>query len=499
MKLLTLLKDIPGHTITGNPQVKVSHLECDNRQVLPGACFVAIRGTSVDGHDFIPDAIRRGACAIVAEAPCPAYAAEKQIPWVEVTNSRLAVSLMGATWHKHPARQMAMIGVTGTNGKTTTTYIAHSLMKQAWLRAGLAGTIACDTGAEIIPATQTTPGPLEMQGLLHQMLQNGCRGVAMEVSSHALDQQRCAGIDFNVGIFTNLTQDHLDYHKNMENYFQAKVKLFEQMANNTKARRKPVALINIDDPYGRRLVEMFADRMCVKTYGSGLGADFRMIVHHVSSKGSEYELEYKGKSYLVRVPLIGKFNMYNSLAALAAVICVGIPVRDAIAGLQNIPQVPGRLELFTHPCGAQIFLDYAHTPDALENVCKTLKELCAKRLITVFGCGGDRDAGKRPIMGAVAARLSDACIVTSDNPRNEEPLAIINQITAGMPEGRYAIIPDRARAIATAMEQARLGDIVLIAGKGHENYQELAEGRIDYSDAREVRRNLLMKDEFPLA
>ncbi|MBS7153227.1 MAG: UDP-N-acetylmuramoyl-L-alanyl-D-glutamate--2,6-diaminopimelate ligase, partial [Akkermansia sp.] len=320
-----------------------------------------------------------------------------------------------------------------------------------------------------------------------------------EVSSHALDQERVAGINFNVGIFTNLTQDHLDYHHTMENYFQAKVKLFEQMAADTKSRRKPVAVINIDDAYGRRLAEMFSGRMAVKTYGSALGADFRMLVHHATARGSEYELEYKGKSYLVRVPLIGKFNMYNSLAALAAVICAGIPVRDAIASLQNIPQVPGRLELFTHPGGAQIFIDYAHTPDALENVCKTLKELCSRRLITVFGCGGNRDKGKRPLMGAVAARLSDACIVTSDNPRSEEPLSIINQITAGMPEGRYAIIPDRARAIATAIDQARLGDIVLIAGKGHENYQELSTGRIDFSDAKEVRRNMRIKDEFTQA
>ena len=491
MKLLTLLKDLPKHTLTGSGQVKISHLECDSRRVLPGSCYIALKGTQADGHAFIPEAIRRGACAIVAESPCTQEARDGKVSWVEVNDSRLAVSLMGAAWNGHPSRHMSMIGVTGTNGKTTTAYIAHSLLKQSWLRAGLIGTIAYDNGEEITPSTHTTPGPLELEHLLKEMLENGCRGVAMEVSSHALDQERVAGINFNVGIFTNLTQDHLDYHHTMENYFQAKVKLFEQMAADTKSRRKPVAVINIDDAYGRR--------MAVKTSGSALGADFRMLVHHATARGSEYELEYKGKSYLVRVPLIGKFNMYNSLAALAAVICAGIPVRDAIASLQNIPQVPGRLELFTHPGGAQIFIDYAHTPDALENVCKTLKELCSRRLITVFGCGGNRDKGKRPLMGAVAARLSDACIVTSDNPRSEEPLSIINQITAGMPEGRYAIIPDRARAIATAIDQARLGDIVLIAGKGHENYQELSTGRIDFSDAKEVRRNMRIKDEFTQA
>lgn len=494
MKLFTLLKDLPSHTLTGSPQVKISHLECDSRSVMPGTCYIALKGNQVDGHKYIPEAIRRGACAIVAEMPCTQEAKDANISWVEVDDSHLAISLMGSIWNGRPSQHMTMIGVTGTNGKTTTAYIVHSLLKQAWLRAGLLGTIAYDNGGKITPSTHTTPGPLELEHMLKEMLENGCRGVSMEVSSHALDQKRVAGINFNVGIFTNLTQDHLDYHHNMENYFLAKVKMFEQMLHDTKSRRKPIAVINIDDAYGRRLVEMFSSRMTVKTYGSALGADFRMLVHHVSSKGSEYELEYKGKSYLVRVPLIGKFNMYNSLAALAAVICAGIPIRDAIANLQNIPQVPGRLELFTHPGGAQIFIDYAHTPDALENVCKTLKDLCSRRLITVFGCGGDRDKSKRPLMGAVAARLSDAIIVTSDNPRSEEPLSIINQITTGIPEGRYAIIPDRARAIATAIEQARLGDIVLIAGKGHENYQELSSGRIDFSDAKEVRRNMFIKE-----
>ena len=465
MKLLTLLKDLPSHTLTGSPQVKISHLECDSRRILPGSCYIALKGTRADGHEFIPEAIRRGACAVVAEMPCTQEAREAGVSWVEVNDSRLAVSLMGAAWNGRPSRHMTMIGVTGTNGKTTTAYIAHSLLKQSWLRAGLIGTIAYDNGEEITPSTHTTPGPLELEHLLKEMYENGCRGVSMEVSSHALDQERVAGINFNVGIFTNLTQDHLDYHHTMENYFQAKAKLFEQMAQDTRSRRKPVAVINIDDAYGRRLAEMFSGRMTVKTYGSALGADFRMLVHHATAKGSEYELEYKGKSYLVRVPLIGK------------------------------------LELFTHPGGAQIFIDYAHTPDALENVCKTLKELCSRRLITVFGCGGDRDRGKRPLMGAAAARLSDACIVTSDNPRSEEPLSIISQIAAGMPEGRYAIIPDRARAIATAIDQARLGDIVLIAGKGHENYQELSTGRIDFSDAKEVRRNMFIKEreEFPQA
>ena len=372
-----------------------------------------------------------------------------------------------------------LVAVTGSDGKTTTTTIISEFLKEAGKTVYVGGNI----GKPLLPdVADMDPEDFAV----------------LELSSFQLMTMEQSP---NIAVITNLAPNHLDYHHTMENYFQAKAKLFEQMAQDTRSRRKPVAVINIDDAYGRRLAEMFSGRMTVKTYGSALGADFRMLVHHATAKGSEYELEYKGKSYLVRVPLIGKFNMYNSLAALAAVICAGIPVRDAIANLQNIPQVPGRLELFTHPGGAQIFIDYAHTPDALENVCKTLKELCSRRLITVFGCGGDRDRGKRPLMGAAAARLSDACIVTSDNPRSEEPLSIISQIAAGMPEGRYAIIPDRARAIATAIEQARLGDIILIAGKGHENYQELSTGRIDFSDAKEVRRNMFIKEreEFPQA
>ena len=289
MKLLTLLKDLPAHTLTGSPQVKISHLECDSRRVLPGSCYIALKGTQADGHEFIPEAIRRGACAVVAEMPCTKEARDAGVSWVEVNDSRLAVSLMGAAWNGHPSRHMTMIGVTGTNGKTTTAYIAHSLLKQSWLRAGLIGTIAYDNGEEITPSTHTTPGPLELEHLLKEMFENGCRGVSMEVSSHALDQERVAGINFNVGIFTNLTQDHLDYHHTMENYFQAKAKLFEQMAQDTRARRKPVAVINIDDAYGRRLAEMFSGRMAVKTYGSALGADFRMLVHHATAKGSEYD------------------------------------------------------------------------------------------------------------------------------------------------------------------------------------------------------------------
>ena len=292
MKLLTLLKDLPSHTLTGSPQVKISHLECDSRRILPGSCYIALKGTRADGHEFIPEAIRRGACAVVAEMPCTQEAREAGVSWVEVNDSRLAVSLMGAAWNGRPSRHMTMIGVTGTNGKTTTAYIAHSLLKQSWLRAGLIGTIAYDNGEEITPSTHTTPGPLELEHLLKEMYENGCRGVSMEVSSHALDQERVAGINFNVGIFTNLTQDHLDYHHTMENYFQAKAKLFEQMAQDTRSRRKPVAVINIDDAYGRRLAEMY--RICYN--GLSKKRSFTMAVRY-----TEEQLNTVDKSLLIQM------------------------------------------------------------------------------------------------------------------------------------------------------------------------------------------------------
>lgn len=495
MNIKDLLKDIKAD-VTGPVDIEITGLTIDSRTVGQGMCYIAIPGTKVDGVSFVPAAIEAGAVAVVSEKACTPEAKQAGVTWIRVADAHEAAGLLGSAWNGHPSRHLSVVGVTGTNGKTTTTFIIHSIFKKIWQRAGLIGTVYCDNGAQRIESTLTTPGALDLQNLLGDMLDNGCRGVAMEVSSQALSQKRAAGIEFDVAVFSNLTQDHLDYHHTMEEYFQAKVSLFEQMANQSKGRgrKKPVAVVNIDDAYGKRLAEMFSSRLTVKTYGFSVGADFRMLSHSVSVRGSEYELTYKDKSYLVRVPLIGRFNMYNSAAALAGAVCAGVTVRDAVAGIADCPQVPGRLELAGARCGIQAFVDYAHTPDALENVCRTLKELSSKRLITVFGCGGDRDAGKRPLMGSVAARLSDICIVTSDNPRSEDPASIIEQIVSGMPAGTVSI-PDRIEAIRAAVELGRKGDIVLIAGKGHENYQEMAGGRIDFSDVIEVRRALMAKEE----
>lgn len=478
---------VPDAVITGKLRKPLSLLTDDSRKVIPGSCYVAVRGTQFDGHTAIPAAIEAGAVAIVAETPCPETAAAKGICWVQVKDTHIADGLLMSAWHDFPSTQMVVLGVTGTNGKTTISYLTNAIFRTTWQRAGLIGTIMYDDGAHRVPSHNTTPGSAELQAMMADMLRNGCRALAMEVSSHALTQQRTAGTAFRVGIFTNLTQDHLDYHGSMEEYYQAKKKLFTAMAEVSE--HKTVAVINIDDEYGRRLAGEMAPLMKVRTYGTAADADFRAVPRILSMKGSQYELVYNGRSYLVRTPLIGAFNLSNSLAALAGAVAAGVNLRDAITCLAQSPQVPGRMELVSSVNNVQCFVDYAHTPDAVENVCRTMKELCRQgRVITVFGCGGDRDRTKRPLMGEAAARYSDVCIVTSDNPRSEDPEQIIDEIMPGIPTEKQHRITDREEAIRAALEMTRPGDCVLIAGKGHENYQIFADKTITFSDADAVRR-----------
>ena len=482
-QLFTIL---PGAVCTGKLKKPLSLLTDDSRRVIPGSCYIAVRGTQFDGHTAIPDAIAAGATAIVAELPCPPDLAESGIFWVQVPDTHEADGLLMSAWHDFPSEQLVMLGVTGTNGKTTISYLTNAVFRTVWQRAGLIGTIICDDGATRSASHNTTPGCAELQSLLASMVKNGCRACAMEVSSHALVQCRTAGTNFRVGIFTNLTQDHLDFHKTMEAYYEAKKLLFTRMAEWDP---KSVAVINIDDAYGRRLAEEMAPRMKVRTFGTAKDADFRAVPKLLSLKGSQYELNYRGKSYLVRTPLIGEFNVSNSLAALAGVVAAGVSIRDAINCLAQSPQVPGRMELVSSVNNVQSFVDYAHTPDAVENVCRTMKALCRSgRLITVFGCGGDRDRTKRPLMGEAAAKHSDICLVTSDNPRSEDPEAIIDEIMPGIPTPKQHRITDREQAIRAALELAVPGDVVLIAGKGHENYQIFKDETINFSDAAVVRK-----------
>ena len=480
MILRDLVSCLSRVTAAGPLDTDVSALTASSREAAPGMLFAAIRGTSIDGHRFINDVLASGVTVILAET-APPTDLDRAVAWLHVPDSREALSMLASTMAGHPWKDLAIAGVTGTNGKTTTAFLIHHMMKTAWHRAGLLGTILVDDGEIEAPAKHTTPGSIELSALLGRMKDNGCRGVAMEVSSHGIHQKRISAIGFDACVFTNLTQDHLDYHGTLEAYYQAKADWFNALAANPLGK-KPVAIINTDDAYGLKLAASLEGRMPVIRFGFNVHCDFRANNFRQNPRGMEFELAAKGKTFLVRAPLIGRFNVYNLLAALAATNACGIRPREAVAALADAPQVPGRMENVGNAGGATVFVDYAHTPDALENACRTLKELDPRRLITVFGCGGDRDTGKRPLMAAAAARHSDACVITSDNPRSEDPLAIIREIETGMGNKGHITIPDRAEAISHAVKHSLSGDIILIAGKGHETTQQFADHTIDFDD-----------------
>jgi UDP-N-acetylmuramoyl-L-alanyl-D-glutamate--2,6-diaminopimelate ligase len=480
MNLRDLASALSRVTTAGPLDGEIHALTADSREAAPGVLFAAIRGTSADGHKFIGTALSAGCRVILAES-APAANLDPAVTWFHVPDSRIAIARLASAFHGHPAADVSMAGVTGTNGKTTTSYLIHHVMKSAWHRAGLLGTILVDDGMEIETAKHTTPGAIELSALLARMRDNGCRGVAMEVSSHGIHQHRVGAIGFDALVFTNLTQDHLDYHGTMEAYFQAKADWFLARAADPLGK-KPVAVINFDDPHGADLAELLKDRMPILRYGFGVHCDYRANNFRQTARGMDFELTAKGRSFLVRAPLIGRFNVYNLLAAIAAAGVCGIRPREAVAAVAAAPQVPGRMELVGSAGGATVFVDYAHTPDALENACRTLRELNPRRLITVFGCGGDRDRAKRPLMAAAACRHSDACVITSDNPRSEAPLAIIADVERGMSSVPARSIPDRTEAIRFAVESSRSGDIILIAGKGHETYQIFANETVDFDD-----------------
>jgi UDP-N-acetylmuramoyl-L-alanyl-D-glutamate--2,6-diaminopimelate ligase len=488
MILRDLISCLSRVTASGPLDAEIRALTASSREAAPGALFAAIRGTTIDGHRFINDALSAGAIAILAET-APPVDLDPSITWLHVPDSRAALSAMASAMAGYPWKDLAIAGVTGTNGKTTTAFLLHHVMKTAWHRAGLLGTILVDDGETTETAKHTTPGSLELSTLLGRMRDHGCRGVAMEVSSHGIHQKRVSAIGFDACVFTNLTQDHLDYHGTLEAYYQAKADWFHSLAADPRGK-KPVAVINTDDAHGADLAASLEGKMPVTRFGFNVHCDFRANNFRHNPRGMEFELAAKGKTYLVRAPLIGRFNVYNLLAAIAAANACGIRPREAVAAVAKAPQVPGRMENVGNAGGATVFVDYAHTPDALENACRTLKELDPRRLITVFGCGGDRDKGKRPLMGAAAARLSDACIVTSDNPRSEDPLAIIREIEAGMGGKGHLSIPDRAEAIFHAVKNSLSGDIILIAGKGHETTQQFADRTIDFDDRKHASKAL---------
>src|SRR6266404_1423059 len=483
MQLKTLAGAIPVRQVIGPLDRAVESIAYDSRRVQRNGLFVALRGEKNDGHEFIGQAIENGASVIVAERE----EKNSRATFVLVENTRRATADLAATFYGLPARRLKLAAVTGTNGKTTTTFLIKHICEKAGLRCGLIGTVRYEIGERVLPAARTTPESLDLQELLAQIRDAGCRAAAMEVSSHALAQERTRDLEWDAAVFTNLTQDHLDYHGTMEKYFEAKASLFEQLARQER-KKKPVAIINIDDRYGQKLVGKIGRKVSVVTFGTGLKADFRASNYRMEFGGTSYQLDARGKSYLVRVPLIGRFNVANSVAAIAAANALGVSLREAVLTLAKSPQVPGRLEMVPAKRQFQVFVDYAHTPDALLNVLKTLRELGPRRLIVVFGCGGNRDREKRPLMGQVVDQNADYAVITSDNPRKEDPDKIIAEIEKGFRGNHFEKITDRASAISRAIEIAQPRDIVLIAGKGHENYQEFSDHTVPFEDIQVARR-----------
>ncbi len=486
MKLEQIIEKIPVKAVTGSLDIEVESLCLDSRNVEGAGLFFALKGVDADGHSFIGPALENGAVAVIAERSFPATTSAT---WIQVKDSREAMGQISANFYGNPSLEMPVVGITGTNGKTTTAFLVHHLMQATLRRAGLLGTIQYLIADRVVDAPHTTPEAPDLQAMLREMRDEDCRAAVMEVSSHGLAQHRVTGVEFDVGVFTNLSQDHLDYHGTMERYFESKKLLFAQMQNNTV--KKGLAVINGDDRWCDRLLKMGIGSLDVVTFGQTSGNDLQASNIKYGFNGTTFSLSYKDRQFLVTVPLIGLFNVYNVLAALAAADGIGLNLREAIKNIAECPQVPGRLELVAgRQMNYRVYVDYAHTPDALVNVLKTLKELEPQRIITVFGCGGDRDKVKRPKMGAAAEEGSDFSILTSDNPRTEDPERILRDAEAGLQSDRYEVIADRRDAIERAINMAEERDIVLIAGKGHEAYQEIDGVRHEFDD-RQTARNCI--------
>jgi UDP-N-acetylmuramoyl-L-alanyl-D-glutamate--2,6-diaminopimelate ligase len=471
----------------GKAEQDVTHVAYDSRRVLPGAAFVAIRGLAADGNRFVEVARRKGAVAVVSELP-----PQDEGAWIQVSDSRTALATLAAALNGRPAEQLELIGVTGTNGKTTTAFLIHAALLAAGVRSGLLGTVHYRIGDRLLDAGRTTPESADLQQLFRQMLDEGCRAAVLEVSSHSLALKRVYGCPFRVAVFTNLTRDHLDFHGDMDAYFAAKSILFE-----TNLRADGTAVVNADDDRAAELRERSRGR--VWTFGLTREADFRAEAIELTLAGTRFRARTPRGEIAVWSPLLGRFNVENLLGSLAAAFALELPSEAVLKGLTAVAGVPGRMERVDAGQAFSVIVDYAHTDDALRKLLETVRHLGPRRVITVFGCGGDRDHTKRPLMGAVASRLSEVVIATSDNPRSESPEAILAEIKRGMNDGRGAerlVIVERREAIRRALEMAEAGDAVVIAGKGHETVQILRDRTLPFDD-REVVRQMLGARERP--
>ncbi|HLG14147.1 MAG TPA: UDP-N-acetylmuramoyl-L-alanyl-D-glutamate--2,6-diaminopimelate ligase [Blastocatellia bacterium] len=490
MKLEELAKVIGALAAVGRLDAEARDVTHDSRGCAPGSVFAAIRGDKLDGHRFIPQALDHGAVAIISEQ---SYDAGVHAPaWIQVADARVALAAAAAAVHGHPSRRLKLIGVTGTNGKTTTAHLIDSIIRVGEGTSAIFGTISHRIGRQSATAQHTTPEASDMQRMLAEAVEAGCRSAVMEVSSHAIELHRADCLHFAVAVFTNLTRDHLDFHRTMENYFAAKEKIFSGALGSEPA----VSVINSDDEYGRMLTRSAKGR--ITWYGFNERADVRTKEYTADASGLRFTAETPAGSVEITSKLVGRPHVYNALAAVATGVALGFDLSEIARGIAECPSVPGRFEQVVagnlRVPGFSVIVDYAHTDDALQNVLTTARELVkgAGRVIAVFGCGGDRDRTKRAPMGFVAATLSDVTIVSSDNPRSEDPMAIIDDIEAGLKKsGRpYEKVPDRREAIFRAIAQARTGDVVVIAGKGHESYQIIGDRRIHFDD-REVAREAM--------
>jgi len=475
MPLSELLAGLVSQPLADDPLI--TGITIDSREVQPGFLFLAVPGTRVDGRRYMAGALSRGAAAIAFEPDGLPHDSRTDMA-LPVPNLRQQIGVIADRYYGSPTHKLQVVGVTGTNGKTTTTHLLAQSLDRSGRRCGLIGTLGCGFPMALDPSQHTTPDALSVHRLMDRFLEDGAQAVCMEVSSHALDQARVAGVNFDIAVFTNLTRDHLDYHGDMDAYAAAKAKLFD-------FQHLAAAVINADDPFGRELIGRVRPRLRVVSYGLDNG-EVRASEVQPSLRGLQLQVATPAGTATVHSSLLGRFNASNLLAVLSVLLVSGLPLAEAVAALAQARPVAGRMERFGDDHQPLVVVDYAHTPDALDKVLVALREHTRGKLLCVFGCGGDRDRGKRPLMGAIAERLADIVILTNDNPRHESPQAILDEIVSGM-RTTPTIVPDRTQAIRVALQESRRGDIVLVAGKGHEDYQQVGDQRLPYSDRETVR------------
>lgn len=494
-KLTELISILPqAEIIGGNPEIEITGITHSSTTVELGFLFICIDGYKVDGHRFAPQAVNKGAKALVVSKQIEGLPVD--VVQIKVPDTRIAEAYLAAKFYDYPSRKMPVIGITGTNGKTTTTYLLESILNNAGYFPGIIGTISYRYAGKFIPAKNTTPSALELNQMMAQMLDAGCNYLVMEVSSHSLAQGRVEGIDFDIGVFTNLTRDHLDFHNTLEEYLKAKCLLFVKLGEGYNKKNPKFAVVNIDDQYATQVIA--ASTVPVVKYGIASDANIRAANIIQTNRGLSFDLVTpKGKTE-IQLQLPGLFNVYNALAAAAALSRTDIGLKQIKQGLESVTVVPGRFQSIDCGQDFMVIVDYAHTDDALFNLLRSARQLTSRKLIVVFGCGGDRDRGKRPKMGEIAAKLADIVIITSDNPRSEDPARIALDIEIGIKRvtngsEKYQVVLDRKSAIETALNLAKKGDTVVIAGKGHENYQVFADRTIHFDDGEVVTEILKQK------